>query len=171
MQPTSTVIKGVVIALIMIISSIAIYFSGVDLNSPVKWLSYCILVAGIIISVLQYGKQIDYNATFGNYFAHGFKVAAAITVLMVIYMIVFIYIFPDFKEKALEEARKAMDAKNNISEEQKTTALEMTKKLFTVFVVGGTLLSTIIIGVIGALIGAAVAKKNPRPLDENQIGV
>jgi hypothetical protein len=165
MQTTSTITKGLIIALIMIISSLAVYFSGVDMNSPVKWLNYCILIAGVIFSIIQYGKEIDHNATFGNYFAHGFKVTATVTVIMIVYIIVFILLFPDFKEKALTEAAKNMD-KQNISEEQKSTALDITRKMFTVAVIGGTLLGNIIIGAIGALIGAAVTNKNPRPLQD-----
>src|SRR4026208_2351227 len=108
MQTTSTITKGLIIALLMIAVSIAVYFSGIDMNGPVKWLTSCILVIGVIISILQYGKQIDHNATFGNYFAHGFKVPATVTVLMIVYIVIFLFAFPDFKEKALEEAAKAM---------------------------------------------------------------
>ena len=165
MQPTSTVIKGVIIALVMIVSSIAIYFSGIDMDSPLKWLSYCILIFGVIFSIWQYGKQIDHNATFGNYFAHGFKIAATVTAIMIIYMIAFVYLAPGFKEKALDEAAKAM-SKQDISEDQKQSALEMTRKMFMVVIIGGTLLSNIIFGAISALIGAAITKKNPRTLHD-----
>ena len=102
---------------------------------------------------------------FGNYFAHGFKISAAVTVIMIIYIVVFVLLFPDFKEKALDEARKAMDARGG-SEEQKVQAVEMTKKLFMVFLVAGTLIYNLIVGVIASLIGAAVTKKNPRPLED-----
>jgi hypothetical protein len=165
-KATSTVTKGLVISLIMIVCSLGIYFAGMEINSPLKWLSYCIYIIGIIASILQYGKQIDHNSTFGNYFAHGFKIAAVVTVIMVIYMVVFVWLFPDFKEKVIDEARKAMNERENTSDEQKAQAIEMTKKLFMVFVVGGTLIYNIIVGAIASLIGAAVAKKNPRPLEE-----
>jgi hypothetical protein len=166
MQPTSTVTKGLTIALLLIVSSIAIYFTDVEMNSPLRWLVYCIYLAGVIFSIIQYGKQINHNATFGNYFAHGFKVSATVTAIMVLYIIIFVMIFPDFKEKAIDEARKAIDQKGNISEDQKAQAMEMTKKLFMVFLVGGTLIYNLIVGVISSLIGAAVTKKNPRPLEE-----
>jgi hypothetical protein len=166
MQPTSTITKGLIISLVSIAVSLAVYFSGVDLNSPVRWLSYCILLAGVIISIIQYGKQIDHNATFGNYFAHGFKISATVAVFMIIYIVVFVMLFPEFKEKGLEEARKSMDQNDKISEDQKIQAIETTKKLFMVLVIGATLIYNLVMGAIGALIGAAVTKKNPRPLEE-----
>jgi hypothetical protein len=165
MQTTSTITKGLIIALVMIALSLGIYFSGMDMNGPVKWLSSCIMLIGIIVSILQYGKQVDHNATFGNYFAHGFKIAATVTAIMIVYMIAFVYLVPAFKEKALDEAAKAI-SKQDISDDQKQSALEMTKKMFMVVIIGGTLLSNIILGAISALIGAAIAKKNPRPIHD-----
>lgn len=165
MQQTSTITKGLIIALVMIAIGLAIHFSGIALDSPLRWLSYCIFIIGIIVSILQYGKQIDHNATFGNYFAHGFKISATVTVIMVIYIIVFVALFPDFKEKAMDEAKKAMESQGN-TEEQKTQGMEMVKKLFMVFLVGGTLIYNLIVGAISSLIGAAVTRKNPRPLEE-----
>lgn len=165
MQPTSTITKGLIIALIMIAVSIGIYFSGMDMNGPVKWLTYCILVIGIIVSIMQYGKQVDYNASFGNYFGHGFKIAATVTVIMIIYIVVFVLLFPEMKEKALDEASKAM-SKQDMPDDQKATAMEMIKKSFMLIMIGGTLLWNIILGLIASLIGAAVTKKNPRPLEE-----
>lgn len=163
---TSTVTKGVVISLIMIALALAMYFTGMDVNSPLRWITYCVYIVGVIFSIMQYGKQIDHNATFGNYFAHGFKISAAVTVIMIIYIIAFVYLFPDFKEKAIDEAEKAIKERENMSEEQRVQALEMTKNLFMVFLVGATLIYNLIIGAIASLIGAAVTKKNPRPLEE-----
>src|SRR5664279_2836023 len=102
---TSTSTKGLVIGLILVILSLATYFANIEPNGPVQWFGYAVFIGGIIWSVYSYGKQIDYNATFGNYFAHGFKVAALVTAIMIIFFIVFIIVFPEFKEKALDKAR------------------------------------------------------------------
>ena len=172
MQQTSTITKGLIIGLIMIASGLAIYFSGMSLNSPLRWVTYCIFLIGIIVSIMQYGKEVNHNATFGNYFAHGFKISATVTIIMIIYIIIFVSLFPEMKEKALDEARKAIDERGNVSDDQKTQALEMTKKLFTVFLIAGTLIYNLIVGVIASLIGAALTKKDPRPMEDiNQITV
>lgn len=169
---TSTTTKGVVIALILIVLALVTYFGNIDINGPVKWVGYIVFVAGIIWAVNSYGKQINYNATFGNYFAHGFKVSALVTAIMIIYIVIFISVFPDFKEKAIDEARKRMHEKNNLTEEQITQGIEWTRKFFMVFVIGATLLGYLIFGALSALIGAAITKKEPGQLtsDINQIG-
>ena len=70
-------------------------------NSYFQWLGYGIFLAGVILSISQYGKQINYNSTFGNYFAHGFKVSALVTLMMIVFLVVFMTVFPEFKDKAM----------------------------------------------------------------------
>jgi Protein of unknown function (DUF4199) len=169
---TTTTTKGLVIGLILIILALATYFANIQVNGPVQWIGYAVFIGGVIWSVYSYGKQVDYNATFGNYFAHGFKVAALVTAIMIIYVVIFIILFPDFKEKALDQAKISMREKNTMTEEQMTQALEWTRKFFMVFLVGGTLLGYLIIGALAALVGAAITKKQPNKFvaDINQIG-
>lgn len=160
-QPiTSTSSKGVTIALIMIVLSLAMYFLDMQ-NAAMGWISYGIFFIGIILSVSIYGKQINYNSGFGNYFTHGFKVTALVTAIMIIFMAIFIIAFPEVKEKALDAQREAMDKMGTLSDEQKKQSAELTSKFFMVFTIGGTLLQYIILGTLAALIGAGITKKNP----------
>ncbi len=161
---TTTTTKGIIIGLILIVIAIAIYFSNIDMNGPAKWISNAVFVIGIIWSVNNYGKQINYNSTFGNYFAHGFKVTAVATVIMIIYLIIFILLFPEFKEKGIEQARIAMQKNNNMTNEQISQGLEITKKFFLVFVIGGSLIVYLIFGSLAALVGAAITKKEPNTI-------
>lgn len=157
--PPST--KGIIIGLILIVISIVIYFADIPLDGPAKWVGNVIFILGIIWSVYSYGKQINYNATFGNYFAHGFKVTAIATSIMVIYLIVFIVLFPEFKEKGIEQARIGMQKNKELTEEQISKGLEITKKFFMVFVIGGSLIVYLIFGSLASLVGAAITKKEP----------
>ncbi len=167
---TSTTAKGFIIGLIMIVVSIIASFMELQANGYFQWVGYGIFLIGIIVSISQYGKQINYNSTFGNYFAHGFKISALVTLMMIVFLVVFMTIFPEFKEKAMEEAKKGM-AQKNLSEEQMEQAINMTKKFFMVFLIGGALLGYLLFGAIASVIGAAITKKDPHPLEDiNQIG-
>src|SRR6185437_1654393 len=169
---TTSTTKGIVLALILIIIALATYFLNMNQNSALQYISYVVFIAGIIWSVVSYGKQVDHNSTFGNYFAHGFKTAAIVTAIMIIYIIVFVIIFPDIKEKAIDAVRKAMEAKGAMSQEQISKYLISYGKFFMVIAVAGTLIGYLIFGAIASLIGAGITKKNPRPFenDINQIG-
>ncbi len=109
---TSTTIKGFIIGLIMIAISLTASFMGVEANGSFQWVIYCVFFLGIIFSIYQYGKQVNYNSTFGNYFAHGFKTSAMVTILMIAFLVIFMTMFPEFKEKAMEEAKKKMSSKD-----------------------------------------------------------
>lgn len=161
---TKPAIKGLLISLILIIIALATYFLDIKVQGPVQYVGYAIFIGGIIWSIISYGKQINHIATFGKYFSHGFKVAAIVTLVMIVYMVIFLFVFPDFKETAMAEAKKGMVAKGNLTPEQISQGLEMTRKFFTVFLIGATLVGYLFFGALAALIGAAVTKKEPNKI-------
>lgn len=164
---TTTTTKGLLIGLILVVISIATYLSGIDVNSPVKYLSFIILIAGIVWSISNYGKQIDYNSTFGNYFSHGFKIVALVTLIMITFIVLLFFIFPEQKEKAMEESKKAMQAQKNLTDEQINTYLQTVSKFYNVIAIGFTLFSYLFVGAIASLIGAAITKKQPNQFVED----
>ncbi len=162
---TTSTTKGIVISLILIVIALISYFLNMNTNSWLQYVSYAVFIIGIILSVNIFGKQIDHNSTFGNYFAHGFKIAALVTAIMIIYIVIFVYLFPDLREKAMEAARTRMESQGNMSQEQINQGLFFTKKFFMVFIIAGTLLGYLIFGALASLIGAGITKKNPRPIE------
>lgn len=163
---TSTVTKGLVIGLVMIVITLGITFSGMAFDSTLRWLTYIVFIVGVVIAIKQYGQQINYNSTFGNYFAHGFKISALVTIIMIAYSVLFIAMFPEFKEQALEEAKKQMQANKNVSAESMEKGIDITKRFFMIAMIGGILFFYLVTGAIASLIGAAVTKKDPKPFQE-----
>ncbi|MEO5647808.1 MAG: DUF4199 domain-containing protein [Chitinophagaceae bacterium] len=157
---TSPGSKALVIALIMIVLNIVFYLLGVRGDSPLQYVMYGVLLIGVIISINMFGKQIHYNATFGNYFAHGFKVSAIVTIIMIAYIVVFLFVFPEYKEKMIAEVEKKMRVKGKVSNEEITQGMAMWRKGFIVITIAGTLLANLVFGVIASLIGAAMTKKD-----------
>ena len=157
---TPVTTKGLVLGLILVVVALATYFSGININGGIQYAGYLIFIAGIIFFISQYGKQINYASTFGNYFVHGFKISAIVTVIMIVYVVVFMLIFPEFKDKAMDMARANMQSKN-LSNEQMDKAIEISRKFFTTFLIGGTLIGYLFFGVMASLIGAAITKKHP----------
>jgi ammonia channel protein AmtB len=111
------------------------------------------------------------QVTFGNVFSHGFKMSVVIALLVIVWVVLATtVIFPEMKEKALENAREKMEERGNLSDSQIEQGIEFTKKFFIPFTIGFILLGTIIFGAIASLIGAAVAKKKPvNPLDQMSV--
>ena len=166
---TSPGLKGTLIALVLIIFGLIIYFTGQTQNKTFSSLSFFIFNMTIIGSCILHAKQMDKNVTFGNVFADGFKTASAATAIFIIYtFIAFKFIMPDLVDLSLEEVRKGMEANKNLTPEQIEKSLTMVKKFFIPFAIAGALFMYLLVGLAGALIGAAIAKKNPvvSPFDQ-----
>jgi hypothetical protein len=159
-KPTSHILKGIIISLILIVLSTVGQFLGPQQAKTAGYIGYVILLAGIIWACISYSNQMDHHVTFGNIFAHGFKTSTVVTVLMVVFLFIFIMIFPEMKTKAIDAARQEMESQN-MPDSQVDTMLGFMEKSFMVFLIGGTIFFYLLIGVIASLIGAGVAKKNP----------
>jgi hypothetical protein len=173
MEPkvTGTAIKGLIIGLIIIVISVSNFFITGNPDNPVKYLVYAVFFGGIIFSIYQYGKEIHYNSTFGNYFSHGFKISALITLMMIAFIVIFMLSFPEFKEKILELMKKGIESQKDITSDQAEKGMEMYKKGFWLIMIGGALISYLFMGAIASLIGAAITKKQPRLMEDiDQIG-
>lgn len=157
---TSTVVKGLVISLFLIVLSVAAQLLNFDTESWYKWLSTLLLFGAIIYSCILYSNQNNHNVTFGNVFANGFKTTAVITCITILFTVLLFLIMPEMKQHifdiAAKEAEKA-GATDDIVEKQQA----IFKNMFWVFIIGGIMVTYLVVGAIASLIGAAAAKKNP----------
>ncbi len=166
---TSNVTKGLIISLILIVLDLVAGFAHFKYASWYRWTGNLVLIAAIIWACISYGAQLNNQVSFGNIFAHGFKTSAVIACILFLYVILSVLvIFPGTKDEVLEQARKQMEAKGNLTDDQVNMALEWTKKSFWPITIAAVVLGTLILGVIASLIGAAVTKKKPSTPFEQQ---
>lgn len=153
---------GIITGLILIVLFVLYYVFGLYTNTKMAWVPSLIFVALIIYTQIKYAKSLDGNITYGNLFAAGFKAACAATAIYLVFLIIFLLLVPSYKDSVLEAQRQMMASKG-MTDAQIDAGMGFAKKSFNVFAIGGGLLGNLIVGVIAALIGAAVAKKNPQP--------
>jgi hypothetical protein len=161
--------KGLIISLITITYSIALYLTDLWQNKSLGYISYAVIMGGIIWSCISYAKQMEGNVSFGNVFAHGFKVTATLIVITVVYTVLSVkVIFPEMTDKILEITAKELEKNPQLSESDAKKALEFTSKFMMPFMIGATIFGYGIFGAISSAIGAGVAKKNPQatPFDQ-----
>jgi amino acid transporter len=164
---TTHVVKGLIISLILIVLGLVTYFTGLYLKNWIQYAVMLIFMAGIVWAVFSFGKEKNNEVTFGNLFAHGFKTAAVVTCIMIVYSVVFGYIFPEMKEKIIEQTQEQMSEKAGVTQAQIDQTVELMKKSFTLFMILGLIFWYLLVGVIASLIGAGVAKKNqPSPFQQ-----
>ena len=160
-------IKGLLIALIVIILGIAGYFTNLGFSTWFNWVVNAVMFAAIIIACVHFANQKQGYVTFGNVFLHGFKITAVIAIIVLVYtLLAFTVLFPDMKEKVFEMQQAQME-KRGLDDDKLEQAMTMMKKYFMIFLVLGVIFGTLIWGCIASLIGAAVAKKKKfNPLDQ-----
>jgi len=153
---------GVITGVVLIVFFVIYYVFGLMTNKALALLPTVVYIVLVIVAQVNYAKSLNGNISFGNLFAAGFKAAAAATAIYLVFLILFLLFVPSFKETMLEAQRVAMVQKG-IPADVIDKGMAMAQKTFTVITIGGALVINLILGVIAALIGAAVAKKNPQP--------
>ncbi|MGN6618924.1 MAG: DUF4199 domain-containing protein [Ilyomonas sp.] len=172
-KPSTPVVKGLIIALILIVVGFVGRLVHVDMESWFRWVSNLLLVIGIIVSCVTYSNQLNHNVTFGNVFADGFKTTAVVTCITIVFTVIIMMVMPEIKQQIFDAAKEQAE-KGGASDEMIQKQQEMMKSMFWVFMIGGILLGYIVVGAIASVIGAAIAKKNPQAnnpfVQVNQIG-
>lgn len=166
-KPISHFVAGLIIAAVLIIYTTILNYMGLFQNQSLGWVSYFILIGGLILFINLYGKARNGQVTFGNLFSYGFKTTSIITLIMILYIVIFFMAFPEFKDKIVETAREGMEKQGKMTDDQIDEGLQMFERNFILFTGGGALFMYLLLGAIGSLIGAAVTKKQPRsPFDQ-----
>ncbi len=153
---------GLIVSIILIVVSLGFHFTSFAYDSWTQYISILIHIVGIILMCAAYGKQQQGQVTFGNVFGKAFRMIALITVIMIVWGLLSNYIFPEIREHAMELARMEME-KNNMEEDTMDKALSITEKFYSILLVAGTVFSFVFWGLLGALIGALITKKNKNP--------
>src|SRR6185295_13548414 len=121
--------KGLMVGLFLRILCIVGFYAGLAEKSWFSWISNILMFGSIIWGCIYYAQQLDGRVTFGNIFAHGFKMSVVITLMLVVYSaIAMTVLFPEMKDRALEIARQKMEEGGKMSEDQINQGVEMTKK-------------------------------------------
>lgn len=163
----SATTKGILIALVLIVINVIVYTFKLQENTVISLLGMGLYLAGIIWVCISYSNENNANVTFGNLFGYAFKSVATITVLSLVFTLLLVFVIdPNIKAEALRKAAISLETNKDLNEAQRQQAVKLTDKFFYAFMIGGSLLYYILLGLIFSLIGAAVAKKNPQPLTD-----
>ena len=159
---------ALITSLFLIIFNLVIYVANQLTNRSLANIQLLIIGVVVVIGCIYYAKQMNGQVTYGNVFAHGFKITAGIAALMSIYTIIAVkFIYPEIIEMTIDVARAEMEKKGQVPTDQIDMALGFTRKFFLPFAIAGSLFGTALIGALASLVGAGVAKKNPISPFEN----
>ncbi len=165
--------KGLMISLLLMVIDLIGGFAHLRFETWFRWISSILLIVLLIYFCSQYGKTQTDGVTFGKVFGYGFKITLVVSVLMIIYTMISVYlIFPEFVDQVLLKARADLEAKGGLSEEQIDQGVSWSKKLMQPIPIALiTLIGILFFGTIGSLLGGAFTKKGepvPTIFQDNQ---
>ena len=172
-KPLSPVAAGLIIGLTSVVLFLAYYFTGMIFQQGVMaWLPAVVFVILVIVFISMWSNAKNNFVTFGSCFGFGFKTVCIATLISFFFVLVFIYVSPEYKEQMLRMMKDKMRENKQVTDEQVEAGMSMVTNHFMLITVGGSLAGNLFFGAIAALIGAAIAKKKPfDPFTQiNQIG-
>jgi hypothetical protein len=152
---------GVILAVVAIIYSLLLFVLDVDNQSSLNYLSYVILVAGIIVFQINYrNKHLGGFISYGKAFMVGFLTVVFYSIVMAIFTYVFfVYIDPGAIEEIKMAAEEGMIeggmSDQEIDQAMKFVELMQTHAMLTMW----ALLGNIVVGAILSLITSIFVKK------------
>jgi F0F1-type ATP synthase membrane subunit a len=161
-KQVNPLIVGVIISLILIVFSVALSFTGGNSDPKGGWISYLIIIIGLVFFINRHGNANANRLSFGELFSYGFKATTMIVLIFVAFLFILSFITPELKQKVLEATQLELEKQKNVTDEQIKTITDGVNKYFWVFLIGTTMFLFVLIGCIGSLIGAAITKKIPQ---------
>ena len=159
----SSLTIGVYLAIALILVSVVFYVTGNTFSKVAQYLSYPIMIGGIILGQLTYKKALGGTLTYGQAVGAGVLTMVFASVISGIYTyLLYAVIDPSLQEQMRIFTEEQIIQQGRVPEEQLEMAVNMASKFQTpvmmlvMSVVGGAL-----IGLVISLITAIFIKKNP----------
>ena len=155
------VLAGLVTGAVLILCNVIFIILGYEGDTKITWIASLLNITLLIYFIKEHGKSHDHTKTFGDLFSFGFRATALVTIMLTGFMIIYSYAFPESENKAMEIARSKMMEDERLTEDNIEQALSITRKFYFPILIAGTIFSTMIVGAVGSLLGAAFTKKVP----------
>lgn len=149
---------GLITGLAYVIFGALMMVMKMDMDSSLKYVSYAIILIGLILNANAYAKANDNYVTYGNIYGSCFKVVLIIAAFATVWGIILNFAFPELKDEVLSKMADKFE-RDGTPEEQATVAMNFTEKYWGAMLIFGSLIITLFWGALLSLIAAAIPKK------------
>jgi hypothetical protein len=165
-NPTKIATKWALINLFaQIVVTYGIQLLNMDMNSPIKYLGYVIMIACLLMTQKEFRDELGGFMTFGEGFSAGFRFSVFAGLLVAVFIYLYLAILsPDVFEKSLATSQSTMVDKG-MSSEQIEKGMSIARKYGPIFGAFGVAVVYAIFGAVISLIGASIFKKEKSPAD------
>ncbi len=147
-------IKGVITGLLMLAASLLLFYNKIPTSSSLSYIVYLLYAGGIAWTLSGYTRTPGYTGKFKDLFAQGFRCFVIVTLIMVVYTIIFIKTNPGIIDQAAELHKQGLIKEGNLQLPEIEKQVEEGKKQFMTSYVSLTTFATLITGAIFTAAGA-----------------
>ena len=160
---------GLITGAAMVIFSLILYIAGLYMNRTLGYISFLILIGGMIWGTLEF-RKLSPNGfmTYGKAFSSCFMIALFAAIISALYTFVFAeFINPNFSQEILDKAREGMMSSGQpMTDEQIDQAMTWTARFTTpVMMAIWGLITTVAISAVISLVVAIFLKKEDKSLN------
>jgi len=159
----SSLTYGLYLGIVLILVSVAYYATGNTFSKSVQWITYAVMIAGVIYAQLSYRKSLGNTMTYGQALGVGVLTMVFASVISGFFTyLLYSVIDPSLQEQLRLNMEEQIVRQGNVPEEQIDMAVEMASKfqkpamMFVMSIFGGALM-----GVIISLITSIFTQKKP----------
>jgi hypothetical protein len=154
---------GIYLGVAVILLSVVYYVTGNTFSNSSQWVSYAIMIAGVVVAQLAYRKSLGGTMNYGQALGVGVLTVLFASVLSSIYTyLLYTVIDPSLQEQLRLFTEEQIVKQGNVPEAQMDMAIEMASRfqkpwiMALLGILGGTFA-----GLIISLITSIFTKKNP----------
>jgi uncharacterized membrane protein (UPF0182 family) len=151
---------GLATAALLMLLTLVFYFARLQAGGIQPLIFAAIIIAGVIFSCLAFKRTFP-EAPFNEVFFNGFRTTAIIAFLLVLFAIIFVFTFPDFKAQAIEgfrqkEITEASGKADLLAKVEDNVGFY--KSRFLTMFIGINMMIAVLAGLVGSVAGAFFSK-------------
>ena len=156
------VIKGVITAVTMILTSLGLFYTNQPGNSVLQYLPYAIYATGIVWTLISYRQSPAYTGKFKDLFGQGFRCFIVVTLIMVVFTAIFLQSQPGFKEEGAKAYREFLIKEKNTLPDQIEKEVDQYRRQFNMRFISASIFGYLIIGAVVTAGCSAVLTRRPQ---------
>ena len=154
MKKLTPTYKGLFVGVLMIAVSFVIYLTKGNFENKLQYIVYSLYVGGVVWTIIDFKKNEGVLPSFKDFFAQGFKFFIVVTLLMVLFTIVFILMHPELKDEMITLMQKDLASAKDLVQNDIDNRIASAKKMYLPAHIMGAVFGYL---VIGALVSAVTA--------------
>jgi hypothetical protein len=156
MNRLTPLVRGIITGIVMVLTTLTVYYSKLAPESPLHYLVYLIYAAGISWTLISYKRSDDFTGKFGDLFGQGFRCFIVTILIVVAFTYIFSKMHPEFAEESAQYYREELVKEKNKTPAEIDKLVSEAKKQYTTGIIYFTIFGYLIIGTVITAAGSAL---------------